>query len=208
MALEKTPSILTPAVASGDVISVMPLAADKSDINSMTVAPVISVAAPSDILGETLLKRLLIVVFVYQFVAITVVGAWSWATWNESDWTVIGVPQMILEWSLIGAIAGALYRLSSYPKLTAQEKGVLYIWVLAKPFVGTALGGVIYFAAVGGVLMLKADAEIGHYEILSALGFLAAFSDRFALSVLDRLSLSTTSTEGSTPKAQVLQSQA
>jgi hypothetical protein len=111
-------------------------------------------------------------------------------TWNDSDWTLLGVPQVVLEWSLIGAIAGAQFRLSSYLKLTIEERASLYIWLIAKPFVGTAFGGVIYFTAVGGMLILKGDPKIDHEEILAALGFLAAFSDRFALSTLDRLSLS------------------
>jgi hypothetical protein len=72
---------------------------------------------------------------------------------------------------------------------------------LAKPFVSTAFGCVVYLLAVGGVLMmLKGDAATTK-EILAALSFFAAFSDRFALSVLDRLLLppSATHTPRTTP---------
>jgi hypothetical protein len=141
-------------------------------------------------LNEPLLKRLLILVVVYQLVALGILGLWSYLTWNEADWLVIGVPQLVLEWSLLGAVAGALFRLSSYPNLSASEKAELYLWVLAKPFVGIAFGGVIYFLAVGGVLVLTENAELNRRELLAALGFLASFSDKFALSALGRLSLS------------------
>jgi hypothetical protein len=155
--------------------------------NATSPEPLTS-ATPSDLLGEALLKRLLVIVIIYQIVALALIGTWSVFTFNKPDWIVLWVPQSVLEWSLIGAVAGALYRLSSYPRLTAQEKASLYLWVVAKPFVGTALGGIIYFLAVGGVLVLKGDSHIDHPELLSAIGFFAAFSDRFALSVLDRLS--------------------
>jgi len=143
----------------------------------------------SDILSEKLLKRLLFIVVIYQATALTGIASWVVATWGKDEWIVIWIPQSILEWSLIGAVAGALYRLSSYPKLSEQEKATLYLWVLAKPFVSTAFGCVIYLVGVGGVLMLKGDPAITHREMLAAIAFFAAFSDRFALSVLDRLLL-------------------
>ncbi len=147
--------------------------------------------ASGDILGEKLLKRLLFIVVIYQVAALTAIALWIIVTWGKPEWTVLWIPQSVLEWSLIGAIAGALYRLSSYPKLSEQEKATLYLWVLAKPFVSTAFGCIVYLLAVGGVLALKGDPTIDHREILAALAFFAAFSDRFALSVLDRLLFST-----------------
>jgi hypothetical protein len=146
----------------------------------------------SDELNDTLLKRLLKVLVAYQLVSLLILGIWVWRTFNHDDWTVMGVPQIVLEWSLIGAIAGALFRLSSYPRLSATDKAQLYLWVIAKPFVGVAFGGVVYFVAVGGVLVLQGSADVDHPQLLAALGFLAAFSDRFGLSVLERLSLSET----------------
>ena len=152
-----------------------------------------------DPLSDTLLKRLLTILIAYQLAAIGLIGAWVYTTWNASDWTVMYVPQNILEWSLIGAVAGALFRLSNYPRLTAPQRASLYLWIVTKPFVGTALGGVVYFLAVGGVLVLNGTAKIEHIEILSAIAFFAAFSDRFALSMLNRLS-TRPSEEDSPPK--------
>lgn len=142
-----------------------------------------------DSISEPLLKRLLTIVIAYQIAALLVLGAWIYITFNQDDWTLMGVPQIILEWALVGAIAGALFRLSSYPRLSTSEKAELYIWILAKPFVGVALGAVIYFLAVGGVLVLNGKPEVHHMELLSALAFLAAFSDKFAFSMLRRISL-------------------
>jgi hypothetical protein len=139
-------------------------------------------------LSDKLLKTLLAIVIVYQVVAIAIIVAWSVVTWNQPGWTVLFVPQFVLEWSLIGAVAGALFRLASYPRLTAQEKATLFLWVLAKPFVGTAFGGVVYFLAVGGVLILQGNPTIAHPELMAAIGFVAGFSDRFAFSAMDRLS--------------------
>ncbi len=142
-----------------------------------------------DSISEPLLKRLLKIVIAYQIVALLVLVGWNFITFDKPDWFIMGVPQMILEWSLVGAVAGALFRLSHYPRLSAAEKSELYIWVLAKPFVGVALGAVIYFLAVGGVLVLNGKSEVQHNELLSALGFLAAFSDKFAFSMLSRISI-------------------
>lgn len=142
-----------------------------------------------ELLSEHLLKRLLKLLVAYQLVALLILALWSYLTFNKGDWTVMGVPQMVLEWSLIGAVAGALFRLSSYPRLSATERAELYLWVLAKPFVGLALGAIIYFLAVGGVLVLSGKPDVERRELLAALGFLAAFSDKFALSVLSRLSI-------------------
>ena len=141
-----------------------------------------------DLLTGSTLHRLLKVLVAYQVVAIAIIAIWSYVTFDKPDWTIIGVPQMVLEWSLIGAVAGSLYRLSSYPRLSQVEKAELYLWVLAKPFVGVALGAVIYFLAIGGVLVLNGEAKVAHRELLAALGFLAAFSDKFAFSALDKLS--------------------
>jgi hypothetical protein len=153
-------------------------------MSRLAIAP-----ASSEILDEKLLKRLLFIVVIYQAAALTGIAVWIVATWHQDEWIVIWIPQSIMQWSLIGAIAGALYRLSSYPKLSEQEKATLYLWVIAKPFVSTAFGCVIYLLGVGGVLMLKGSPEIAHREMLAAIAFFAAFSDRFALSVLARLSL-------------------
>ncbi|MBI2358870.1 MAG: hypothetical protein HYV04_08190 [Deltaproteobacteria bacterium] len=143
-----------------------------------------------DVLSEELLKRLLKIVIAYQIVALVVLATWVYVTWNKSDWMLIGVPQLVLEWALLGSVAGALFRLASYPKLSAEEKAQLYIWVLTKPFVGTTLGGVIYFLAAGGVLVLNGNPKIEHDHLLAAVAFLAAFSDRVAFGILARLSLS------------------
>jgi hypothetical protein len=140
------------------------------------------------ILSERLLKRLLFILVVFQATALLAITDWVVATWGKEEWVVLWIPQSILQWSLIGAIAGALYRLSSYPRLSEQEKATLYLWILAKPFVSTAFGCVVYLLAIGGVLMLfKGNSARTNMEMLAAVSFFAAFSDRFALSVLDRL---------------------
>ena len=140
-----------------------------------------------DVLTDATLGRILKLLVAYQIVALVLIAGWTYVTFDKDDWTLIGVPQVILEWALIGAVAGSLYRLSTYPRLSSMERAELYLWVLAKPFVGVALGAVIYFLSVGGVLVLNGEAKVVHKELLSALAFFAAFSDKFAFSVLDRL---------------------
>jgi phosphate/sulfate permease len=154
------------------------------------------------------LKQLVSLLAGFQAIALLGIADWVVATWNNPEWVILWIPQSILQWSLIGAIAGALYRLSSFPRLSAREKATLYLWIIAKPFVSTAFGCVVYLMVVGGVLMLlKGDLapnqtstqenhkaenhkekERLHRELLAAVAFFAAFSDRFALSALNRLS--------------------
>ena len=140
-----------------------------------------------DVLTDATLGKILKLLLAYQVVALVLIAGWTYVTFDKDDWTLIGVPQMILEWALIGAVAGSLYRLSTYPRLSPIERAELYLWVLAKPFVGVALGAVIYFLSVGGLLVLNGEAKVVHKELLAALAFVAAFSDKFAFSVLDRL---------------------
>jgi hypothetical protein len=140
-----------------------------------------------DVLTDATLGKILKLLLAYQVVALVLIAGWTYVTFDKDDWTLIGVPQMILEWALIGAVAGSLYRLSTYPRLSPIERAELYLWVLAKPFVGVALGAVIYFLSVGGLLVLNGEAKVVHKELLAALAFFAAFSDKFAFSVLDRL---------------------
>jgi hypothetical protein len=154
--------------------------------------------ASDTILSDKLLKRLVSILAGFQATALLTIADWVVATWGQKEWVILWIPQSILQWSLIGAIAGALYRLSSFPNLSSQEKATLYLWVIAKPFVSTAFGCVVYMMVVGGVLMLlKGDfapplendkgKEMLHKELLAAVAFFAAFSDRFALSALNRL---------------------
>jgi hypothetical protein len=137
-------------------------------------------------LNEPLLKKLFRLTLVYQLLALAIIGTWAFVTFGKSDWKIIWVPQAVLEWALIGSVAGVLYRLSRYTRLSASEKAELYLWAITKPFLGTAFGAVIYFLAVGGVLVLNGTPEIKHTELLAGLAFIAAFSDRFSISVLER----------------------
>lgn len=140
-----------------------------------------------DILNDKLLKRLLGLIVLYQVVALLLVGGWTYYTFNKEEWTILWVPQSVLSWSLLGAVGGVLHRLASYPRLSSAERAELYLWSIVKPFLGTAFGGIIYFLTSAGVLVLKSDATITNTQLLCAIAFVAAFSDRFSLGVIEKI---------------------
>ena len=133
-----------------------------------------------DFLSDKALKRLLGIVILYQIAGLFIVAISTFITFGKDDWIILWVPQSVLEWSLIGAIGGVLSRLSSYPHLSKDEKAELFLWSIVKPFLGTAWGGVIYFLASAGVLVLKGNAAIDNIQFLCAIAFIAAFSDKFS----------------------------
>ncbi len=127
------------------------------------------------------------VALVYQLCAIGGLAITSYLVWNKAEIRIMFVPLAVWQWSFLGAVSGVLYRISVHPGSEPQEKRDLYMWAIARPFIGTALGGVIYFLAASGMLALSGKADIQNIQLLCGISFLTAFSDGFSQRLLDKV---------------------
>jgi len=106
--------------------------------------------------------------------------------WNRPDPIVLYVPVYILVWGLLGGGVGVLHRLA-FHRGDGKQGHELYTWVIAKPVIGMVMGGIVYFLAVSGELFLNGKTEISNIHFLNVLAFIAGFSDRFSIDLIDRV---------------------
>lgn len=124
---------------------------------------------------------------------IVVVVAVSFLIWNR-DYRIAFVPVDILEWAFIGGVIGVLYRLT-YVGVGDTGSIELYAWAIAKPVIGTVMGGIVYFLAVSGELFLNGQTQVKNTQFLCVLAFLGGFSDRFSIELINRIAAESISRE-------------
>ncbi len=135
-------------------------------------------------------KRIIGIAAIYVAILLLVVSGVSIAVWGRPDPVIAYVPVPILEWSFIGGTVAVLYRLAfKENKMDTQ----LYLWAIAKPIIGLAMGALVYFIALGGSILLGNplgnDLPNNTIYWLCALAFIGGFSDRFAVEAMDRFVL-------------------
>jgi len=72
--------------------------------------------------------------------------------WGQPDPRIAYVPLPILQWSFLGGMVAVLYRLANQANTPNVH---LYIWIITKPIIGMVMGAMVFFLAVGGVLLLS-----------------------------------------------------
>lgn len=131
-------------------------------------------------------KLLFLVVVLYQVLVIAVLFWTVKLVWDKDDWVILWVPLSIWQWSLLGSVAGVVHQVC-FRQVSPEGQLSIYLWALGKPLVGTAMGGLVYFLAKSGNLVLTGYGEVKNTELLCALCFVAGFSDRFSVQVIERL---------------------
>ena len=129
---------------------------------------------------------LFLVVVLYQMLVIAVLVGTVKLVWDKEDWLILWVPLSIWQWSLLGAVAGVVHQIC-FRQVPPEGQLSIYLWALGKPLVGTAMGGLVYFLAKSGNLVLTGYGDVKNTELLCALCFVAGFSDRFSVQVIERL---------------------
>ena len=118
------------------------------------------------------------------FVLFLVLIVVSIAVWQHQDYVIAYVPVPILEWGFAGGMAAVIHRLGYRKHKLVSD---LLPWIVARPVVGFFMGGVVYFIAmVGGVLVGKSITAQTQLA-LNAVVFIAAFNERFANALFGRL---------------------
>ncbi|MCX6677317.1 MAG: hypothetical protein NTU95_05150 [Methanothrix sp.] len=66
-----------------------------------------------------------------------------------------------------------------------------YVWVITKPFIAMVMGGVVYFIALGGGILIglpqTGSLPTNTIYLLCAFAFIAGFSEEFSLDLINRL---------------------
>src|SRR3990172_8152159 len=115
------------------------------------------------------------------------VGVVVYLLWTRpTEPIVLFVPVYILVWGLLGGGVGVLHRLA-FHRGDGKLGPELFTWVVAKPIIGMVMGGIVYFLAVSGELFLNGRTQITNIHFLNVLAFIAGFSDRFSIDVIDRV---------------------
>lgn len=130
---------------------------------------------------------------------------------------LFGVPQSVILWGAAGSLAAILYRF--YTEQGRIRFATEFRWLIARPIIGIIMGGVVYIALTSGLVLLTVSSGGGaagdtaagaataptiHKEAFWIVAFLAGFSDKFYLGVIDLLVARTVKTEESRDKNTVV----
>ncbi len=106
---------------------------------------------------------------------------------------ILGVPPSIILWSAIGSLAVILYRF--YTERDRIQLSAEVRWLIARPMIGIIMGSVAFLVFSSGLILFNAQtiqetSESGNKLALSifyTLAFVAGFSDKFYLAIINLL---------------------
>lgn len=110
---------------------------------------------------------------------------------------VFGVPLSVILWGAAGSLAAILYRF--YTEQGQIRFAAEFRWLIARPIIGIIMGAVVYLALVSGLILVStndpADVAGERMKVFWIISFLAGFSDKFYLGVIDLLVARTVSSK-------------
>jgi hypothetical protein len=106
---------------------------------------------------------------------------------------VFGVPLSVAVWAAAGSLAAILYRF--YTERGRVRFDLEVRWLIARPVIGIIMGMVSYLAITSGLLLLNASPATNgegstipdRLEVYWAIAFVAGFSSKFYLRIIDLL---------------------
>jgi|GEM_PF-6564217 len=98
---------------------------------------------------------------------------------------IFGVPLRILFWAGMGSLAAILYRFYTTNGLVRFD--VELRWLIARPLIGIIMGAMAYLALEAGLLLMSGEQPAVKPEVALIGAFIAGFSDKFYLGVIDLL---------------------
>jgi hypothetical protein len=126
------------------------------------------------------------VTILYIILIIGIMMVVSIVIWDRPTPTIAWVPVDILEWAFIGGMIAVIYRLA-YQRKRYTNLVQLGTWVIARPLIGTVMGVLVYFLALGTLQVVtgKPDPVPGGTRLFYLIAFIAAFSDRWYTALID-----------------------
>lgn len=118
---------------------------------------------------------------------------------------IFGVPLAVILWGAAGSLAAILYRF--YTEQGRIRFAAEFRWLIARPVIGIIMGAVVYLALFSGLVLLVSKGgfstgtganvaeSAGQSEVVWIIAFLAGFSDKVYLGVIDLLVARTVRTE-------------
>jgi hypothetical protein len=110
---------------------------------------------------------------------------------------VFHVPLFVILWGAAGSLAAILYRF--YTEQGQIRFASEFRWLIARPIIGIIMGAVVYLALFSGLILVSASGPAGgddmRREAFCIIAFLAGFSDKFYLGVIDLLVARTVRTQ-------------
>jgi hypothetical protein len=115
-------------------------------------------------------------------------------TKSNTPTPIFGVPLSVIMWGAAGSLAAILYRF--YTEQGRIRFASEFRWLIARPIIGIIMGAVVYLAVISGLALLGATtssnngtipAQESRIEVYWVIAFLAGFSDKFYLGVIDLL---------------------
>lgn len=109
----------------------------------------------------------------------------STASLNELKVPLLGIPEPVIIWSLIGSFAAMIHRFNRRP---IEDFDDAMKWMLTRPVQGVVLGSAFYLVLNSGLFPLTGSNNSNFEdEVILVLSFLVGFSDRFVDSVFNAL---------------------
>jgi hypothetical protein len=114
-----------------------------------------------------------------------------------------GVPLSVILWGAAGSLAAILFRFYKEKEQGQIRFALEFRWLIARPIIGIIMGAVVYLALISGLVLVStsggatADPAVSAEGAITSSGvrmeafwiiaFLAGFSDKFYLGVIDLL---------------------
>lgn len=150
-------------------------------------------------------QRLIVeITFFYVVLTIAVMTVMIKETFNKSTDPVFAwVPIGIIEWAFLGGMVAVIYCLA-YQRKRFSNLTQLVTWAIAKPLIGLVMGGLVYFMALSGQLYLNsgvkgAPPDLQNPQLFCVIAFIAAFSDRWSIDLIEKFTSTTGLAEGEQP---------
>jgi hypothetical protein len=141
-------------------------------------------------------RLILELTFLYVFITIAIMAVVTIAVWGRTDPIIAYVPVPILEWAFLGGMVAVVYRLG-FQRKRFVNLTQLYTWAIAKPLIGLVMGGVVYFLAVAGQIYYTGGTTLPlKPELFNVIAFIAAFSDRWSIDLIEKFTEKTGLAEG------------
>jgi uncharacterized membrane protein YciS (DUF1049 family) len=152
----------------------------------------------------------LVVMFLYIAGLVTCVVVFKAAS-STTETPIFRVPLAIVLWGAAGSLAAILYRF--YSEQGRIQFSSEFRWLVARPIIGIIMGAVVFLSLKSGLILLgqaeltEGAVQASRIEVYSVIAFLAGFSDKFYLGVIDLLVARTVKTEEVKPNVITTESQ-
>lgn len=128
-------------------------------------------------------------VFIGLLLIVSVTDFFDFVKSDQSiyDVKVLEIPISVWLWSSAGSFTSMLFKAWNEPFYEHTEA---VRWILARPVVGVAMGAVSFLLIKSGLLVFGGAKEVSTPELISVVAFIAAFSDKWSITLLDKLAQS------------------